>query len=223
MHRNWIAIAGLTLLTVATASHLELRANTLPAPSGGTALAQAQTVRVGAPAPQFTATDSNGKSHKLSDFKGKIVVLEWTNHQCPFVVKHYETGNMQTLQKEAVGKGVIWLSVVSSASGQQGFVNGQQANQLTRSRTASPTAVLLDPNGNLGRLYGARTTPHMFIIDSQGILRYVGAIDDKPTANKADAKTANNYVRPAINSLMSGQPVKSATTQPYGCSVKYGS
>ena len=223
MHRNWIAIAGPMTFTIATTSYQLLHATARPAANGGTPLAQAQPVRVGSPAPQFTVTDSNGKSHKLSDFKGKTVVLEWTNHQCPFVLKHYETGNMQGLQKEATGKGVVWLSVVSSASGQQGFVSGQQANQLTRSRNASPTAVLLDPNGNLGRLYGARTTPHMFVIDGKGVLQYMGAIDDKPTANKADAKTANNYVRAALNSVMSGQPVKSATTQPYGCSVKYGS
>ncbi len=183
--------------------------------------AAAPEVKIGAPAPNFTATDSNGKKHSLSDFKGKTVVLEWTNHDCPFVKKHYETNNMQKLQKSATAEGVIWLSVVSSAPGQQGFVNGAKANELTKSRNASPTAVLLDPEGTLGRLYGARTTPHMFVIAPNGNLAYMGAIDDKPTANKDDVATAKNYVAEALSAIKAGKPVPTPTTQPYGCSVKY--
>ncbi|QDL11100.1 thioredoxin family protein [Brasilonema octagenarum UFV-E1] len=183
----------------------------------------ATPVRVGSPAPDFTATDSNGKSHRLSDFKGKVVVLEWTNHQCPFVLKHYNSNNMQKLQKETTGKGVVWLSVISSAQGQQGYVTPQEANQLTKSRNASPTAVLLDASGEIGRLYQARTTPHIFVIDSSGVLKYAGAIDDKPSTNAADIKSAKNYVIPAVDSVLKGQNVADSTTQPYGCSVKYGS
>ncbi|MUH01012.1 redoxin domain-containing protein [Scytonema sp. UIC 10036] len=183
----------------------------------------ATPVRIGSPAPEFTATDSNGKSHKLSDFKGKTVVLEWTNHQCPFVRKHYDSNNMQQLQKDATSKGVVWLSVISSAQGQQGYVTPQEANQLTKSRSASPTAVLLDPNGEIGRLYQARTTPHMYVIDSKGVLQYAGAIDDKPSTNAADVKSSKNYVSDAVNSVLQGKAVANSTTQPYGCSVKYGS
>jgi hypothetical protein len=181
----------------------------------------APELKIGAPAPNFTATDSNGKKHSLSDFKGKTVVLEWTNHECPFVKKHYETNNMQKLQKSATSQGVIWLSVVSSAPGKQGFVNGAKANELTKSRNASPTAVLLDPDGTLGKLYGARTTPHMFVIAPNGNLAYMGAIDDKPTANKDDVATAKNYVAEALSAIKAGKPVPTPTTQPYGCSVKY--
>lgn len=179
------------------------------------------TLQVGAPAPNFTAVDSNGKRHSLTDFKGKTVVLEWTNHDCPFVKKHYETDNMQKLQRSATSQGVVWLSVISSAPGQQGFVNGAKANELTKSRNASPTAVILDPEGTLGRLYGARTTPHMFIIAPNGTLAYMGAIDDRPSANKDDVAGARNYVAEALNAIRAGQPVPVATTQPYGCSVKY--
>lgn len=221
MHPNRIAIAGLVTLTLATVGYHRINASSTPASS--TQIAQAQPVRVGSAAPQFTGKDSNGKTHSVSDFKGKTVVLEWTNNQCPFVRKHYDSGNMQRLQQEARSKGVVWLSVVSSAPNQQGYVTGQQANQLTRSRNANPTAVLLDPDGNIGRLYSARTTPHMYVIDAKGTLRYAGAIDSNPSARTEDVKTANNYVSAALNSVLSGQAVKTATTQPYGCSVKYAS
>jgi len=184
-------------------------------------ISAATEVKIGAPAPNFTATDSNGKNHNLTDFKGKTVVLEWTNHDCPFVKKHYETNNMQKLQKSATSQGVIWLSIVSSAPGQQGFVNGAKANELTKSRNASPTAVILDPDGKIGKLYGARTTPHMFVIAPNGNLAYMGAIDDKPTANKDDVATAKNFVAEALTAIKAGKPVAVATTQPYGCSVKY--
>ena len=179
--------------------------------------------RIDEMAPDFTGVDSNGVSHNLSDFKGKVVVLEWTNHQCPFVQKHYGSSNMQKLQKEATSKGVVWLSIISSAPDTQGYVSGSEANQLTKSRDASPTAVILDPEGNIGRLYNARTTPHMYVIDTDGVLRYMGAIDDKPTANNADVKTANNYVSAAIDSILNNRPVETTVTQSYGCSVKYKS
>ncbi len=179
--------------------------------------------RVNEPAPDFTGVDSNGVSHTLSDYKGKVVVLEWTNHECPFVGKHYSSGNMQDLQAEATAKDVVWLSIVSSAPGQQGHVDGPEANAQTTRRDASPTAVILDPDGTIGRSYGARTTPHMYVIDSEGTLRYAGGIDNIPSADPADIASAENYVRPAIASLLSGESVEVATSQPYGCSVKYGS
>lgn len=180
----------------------------------------AAAVRVGQPAPDFTARTSTGQTVRLGDYRGRIVVLEWANHECPFVVKHYQSGNMQKLQQEAKAKGVVWLSIVSSAPGQQGFVTAEQANAILKERKASPTAVLLDPEGTIGRLYGARTTPHMFVIDRSGILQYMGAIDDAPGLNQ-DPTKANNYVRAALQQLMAGQKVTTPTTQPYGCSVKY--
>jgi peroxiredoxin len=182
----------------------------------------ASEVKIGAPAPNFSAVDSNGKKHDLTHFKGKTVVLEWTNNDCPFVKKHYETNNMQKIQKSATGQGVVWLSIISSASGQQGFVNGEKANELTKSRNASPSLVLLDPDGTMGRTYGARTTPHMYVISAKGNLEYMGAIDDKPTSDKADVPTAKNYVVEALDAVKAGKAVPTPTSQPYGCSVKYG-
>ena len=179
--------------------------------------------RVGEPAPDFIGVDSNGKTHKLSDLKGKTVILEWTNHDCPFVGKHYSTGNMQKLQKEATGDGIVWLSVISSAPGRQGHVEGAAANDLTKDRSASPSAVILDAKGDIGRAYNARTTPHMFLINEKGTLVYKGAIDDKPSANHADVPTARNYVRDALAATAAGKPVDPDTTRAYGCSVKYGS
>jgi peroxiredoxin len=176
---------------------------------------------IGTPAPDFIATDSNGVSRRLSDLQGATVILEWTNHDCPFVGKHYGTGNMQALQKEATQQGVVWLSVISSAPGKQGHVTPEQANALTRERDAAPTAVLMDPDGKIGRLYKARTTPHMFIIDPQGTLMYMGAIDDKPSANWDDVKTANNHVKTALSAMANNQPIDPSVTRPYGCSVKY--
>jgi peroxiredoxin len=178
-------------------------------------------VGVGKPAPDFTGVDSNGQSHRLSDFKGKTVVLEWTNHDCPFVVKHYSTGNMQALQREATGDGIVWLSIISSAPGKQGHVSPEQANELTASRKAAPSAVILDTSGDIGRLYGAKTTPHMYVIDGSGTLVYMGGIDDRPSSRKSDIEGANNYVRTALNELAAGKPVTDASTRPYGCSVKY--
>lgn len=177
--------------------------------------------RVGMPAPDFVGTDSYGKTVTLSELRGRTVVLEWSNHGCPFVGKHYRSGNMQALQKEAVGQGVVWLTILSSAPGTQGNVTAAEANELTRSRGASPTAVILDPSGTIGRAYDARTTPHMFVIDKTGTLVYMGGIDDKPTTDVADIATAKNYVRLALGAVAAGKPVQEAVTRPYGCSVKY--
>lgn len=176
---------------------------------------------VGKPAPDFSAVDSNGKTHKLTGYRGKIVVLEWTNDGCPYVKKHYGSGNMQSLQKYAAAKGIVWLTIVSSAPGKQGYVDGAQANELTKSRGAAPTAVLLDPEGAVAHLYDARTTPHMFIVNKDGTLVYMGGIDDKPTSNPDDIPSAKNYVRVALDEVLAGKPVAEAVTRPYGCSVKY--
>lgn len=179
--------------------------------------------KIGAAAPDFTAVDSNGRNHKLGEFRGKTVVLEWTNDKCPYVQKHYATGNMQKLQQDATGKGVVWLTVVSSAEGAPGAVDGAGANKLTADRKAAPTAVLLDPEGTVGKAYDARTTPHMFVIDSEGKLRYMGAIDDKPTTENADVAGARNYVAEAIADVAGGKEVAETITRPYGCSIKYKS
>jgi peroxiredoxin len=178
-------------------------------------------VRVGEPAPDFQATDSNSQQHKLSRYRGKFVVLEWHNNGCPYTRKHYESGNMQRLQKEWTGKGVVWLSIISSAPGQQGYVTAQQENDYLKQMKAAPTAVLLDAQGDVGRLYSAKTTPHMFVIDPAGVLIYDGAIDDKATTDQADIATARNYVSQALQEASAGKPVSIPTSRPYGCSVKY--
>jgi peroxiredoxin len=176
---------------------------------------------VGKPAPAFTATDTNGKTHNLGDYKGKIVVLEWTNPQCPYVKKHYESGNMQALQKEATGEGVIWLTVASSAKDHQGYMTAEEANKLIADTGAGATARLMDAEGTVGMLYDAKATPHMFVIGTDGILAYAGAIDDNPSADPATVKTAKNYVRQAIEELRAGKPVSEPLTQAYGCGIKY--
>ena len=177
--------------------------------------------QVGQPAPDFSAVDSAGKRHQLSDYRGRSVVLEWTNHDCPYVRKHYGAGNMQAQQRDATASDVVWLSIISSAPGKQGHVSGTEADRLTRERTASPSAVLLDESGEVGRLYGAKTTPHMFVIDGDGVLRYMGGIDSVASADAADIARAEPYVRTALAQLQVGQPVQPAVTRPYGCSVKY--
>jgi peroxiredoxin len=176
---------------------------------------------LGKPAPDFTGTDSNGNTVKLSDYRGKTVVLEWTNHGCPYVGKHYGTGNMQSLQRQAEEKGIVWLSVISSAPGRQGHVSPDKANELTASRKAAPAAVILDPEGTIGRAYEATATPHMYVIDAAGVLQYKGAIDDKPTANYEDVKTATNYVTAALDAVAQGRTPDPRATRAYGCSVKY--
>lgn len=178
-------------------------------------------LRVGEAAPGFTATDSHGKQHRLTEYRGKFVVLEWHNQGCPFTKKHYDSGNMQKLQRYWTGKGVIWLTVVSSAPGQQGYVTAEQENEYLKRMNAEPTAVLLDPSGDLGHLYGAKTTPHMFLINPQGMLIYEGAIDDKPTTDPSDVRGATNYLAAALEEAMAGKRVTTAATRPYGCSVKY--
>jgi peroxiredoxin len=177
--------------------------------------------KVGEAAPTFSLPSSAGSTHGVADERGKIVVLEWTNHECPYVRKHYETGNMQALQKEATGSGVVWLTIISSAPGEQGYVTSAKANELTTSRKAGPTAVLFDPKGTVGRLYGATNTPHMYLIDKAGVLVYAGAIDDRPTTRTADVAGANNYVRAALQAVAVGQPIKTPVTRAYGCTVKY--
>lgn len=181
----------------------------------------ARAQRVGEPAPDFQATDSNGHVHKLSEYRGKFVVLEWHNNGCPYTRKHYDSGNMQRLQKEWTARGVIWFTVISSARGQQGYVTGEQENEYLKQMNAVPTAALLDPQGDVGRLYAAKTTPHMFIINSQGVLIYDGAIDSKATTDQADIATATNYVSQALEEAIAGKPVSTPTSRPYGCSVKY--
>jgi len=183
--------------------------------------AEAAAAKVGEAAPAFTSTSTAGTTVSLAEYKGKLVVLEWTNHDCPYVRKHYETGNMQALQREATGAGVVWLTIISSAPGTQGYVKPAQADELTTSRKAGPTAVLLDPKGEVGKMYGATNTPHMYLVDKTGLLVYAGAIDDKPTSRRGDVQGANNYVRAALQSVSAGQPVKTPVTRAYGCTVKY--
>ncbi len=176
---------------------------------------------VGRPAPAFTLTDTKGKQHNLADYKGKYVILEWVNFGCPFVKKHYESGNMQATQKKAVDKGVVWLSVCSSAKFKQGNMSAADWNEEIADRKLASTAVLLDESGQVGRAYGAKTTPHMYIVNPDGVLIYRGAIDDKPSTNKDDIPGARNYVLAALDESMAGKPVSMASTTPYGCAVKY--
>jgi hypothetical protein len=187
----------------------------------GLLTATAWAVQPGSPAPDFTATDTHGQTHTLAQYQGKYVVLEWHNRECPFTRKHYASGNMQRLQREWTAKGVIWFTVISSAPGQQGFMTADQENAFLQKVNASPTAVLLDPTGQLGHLYGAKCTPHMFVISPAGILIYDGAIDDKPTTDEEDIASAHNYVSAALQEAMAGKPVSTPATPPYGCSVKY--
>lgn len=182
---------------------------------------QEDTIALGAPAPAFTATDSKGNTIHLSDYQGKIVVLEWTNHGCPFVRKFYDTNTMQDMQKAATKDGIIWLSVVSSAEGKQGFTTPKDANDLIAKEQSNATARLLDVDGSLGRLYGAATTPHMYVIDSAGTLVYAGAMDDQNSVSHGSLKTAKNYVNAALADLKAGQKVQIASSKPYGCAVKY--
>ncbi len=172
-------------------------------------------------APAFTLTDSNGTSHSLSDFAGKVVVLEWINHDCPFVKKHYDKGHMQALQKEATDKGVVWLSICSSAPGKQGHQSAEGHNKLAKAKGVHATAILIDEDGKVGKAYKAETTPHMYVINSEGLLVYQGAIDDKRSTNPDDIASSKNYVREALASVWAGTPVAEPKTKAYGCSVKY--
>ena len=176
--------------------------------------------QIGVSAPDFSLTDSKGVSYSLKDLAGKTVVLEWTNHDCPFVKKHYE-GNMQALQHRFTAEDVVWLSVISSAPGKQGHVSGAEANTLTASRNAAPTAVLFDESGTVGKAYDAKTTPHMYVIDKAGVLQYMGGIDSIPSAKVTDIAKATPYFANAASAVLAGESPDPAVTKPYGCSVKY--
>ena len=185
----------------------------------GTALQAA--VETGKPAPDFQLTDTTGKQVKLSDYKGKVVVLEWTNSACPVVQRHYNTGNMQATQKAATADGVVWLQICSNAKGASGDLDDQKANAWLKKVNASSTAYLRDPSGRVGRLYNAKATPHLFVINKDGTLAYQGAIDDRPSASAAETTKANNFVKAALAALKDGKPVPRANTQAYGCAIKY--
>ncbi|HEY6544479.1 MAG TPA: redoxin domain-containing protein [Dokdonella sp.] len=176
---------------------------------------------IGEAAPAFSTTDSDGRPQSLADYKGKIVVLEWNNPQCPFVRKHYGAGNMQAQQGEAAAAGVVWLSVNSGAAGKQGHLDAAAAKAWVAEQGARPAAYLLDSDGSVGRAYAAKTTPQIAIVDRDGILRYNGAIDSIPSADVEDIKEATQYARQALAEIAAGKPVSVATTEPYGCSVKY--
>jgi hypothetical protein len=180
-----------------------------------------EVAAIGQPAPEWSLKDTSGETQSLSKYQGKIVVLEWTNNTCPFVKKHYNSGNMQSLQKFAKNHGVVWFSVVSSAPGAQGYVTPEQGAEISKEQKSQATAKLLDPEGEVGHEYQAKTTPDIMIIDQKGTLVYSGGIDDKPTLDVADIKTAHNYVRAALEEVLAGKPVTTPTSQPYGCGIKY--
>lgn len=186
-----------------------------------TALFAADSPPVGSTAPDISATDSKGKTQTLSQYKGKYVVLEWFSPECPFVKKHYGSGNMQKLQEEFTGKGVVWLTIDSSAPGLQGNLTAEQANQKIAEWKARSTAFLLDPDGKAGRTYAAKNTPHMFVINPDGKIIYEGAIDSKPTSNASDIASSTNYVKAALDESLAGKTVTISSSRPYGCSVKY--
>ncbi len=181
---------------------------------------QAEPV-INKPAPLFSAQAADGKTVNLADFHGKTVILEWTNNECPFVKKHYETGNIPKLQQQAAAQGVVWLQIISSAPGKQGFVDGATAKKLNEERGATPTNTLFDPEGTIGRLYIATNTPQFFIINPEGVLLYKGAVDSIPSADKADIAKAENYISAALSELAAGKAISKNTTKPYGCTVKY--
>lgn len=201
MSRLSLALAGVAALSLA--------APALAAPA------------IGQPAPAFTAKDGDGKTRSLSEFKDKTVVLEWTNAGCPYVQKHYKSGNMQGLQKDASKDGVVWLTLVSSAPGKQGYVSPTEAKTWKTATGSGATALLLDPAGQVGHAYEAKTTPHMYIVDKAGKLAYMGGIDDKPSADPSTLKGARNYVSAALSDIDAGRPVTTAVSKPYGCSIKY--
>jgi hypothetical protein len=181
----------------------------------------AQAAKVGEAAPGFSLTDSQGQTRSLSEFSGKTVVLEWTNHQCPFVVKHYGAANLPAQQREAVKEDVVWLVINSSAPGKQGHVDAAAANRIQSDWKAAQTHYLFDTDGKVGRMYAAKTTPHMYVIDPQGVLRYNGAIDSIPSADTGDIPEATQYVPQVLSELAAGKAISVGTSQPYGCSIKY--
>lgn len=184
-------------------------------------IALARTAKVDQSAPDFTLKDSNGKEHSLSDFKGKWVVLEWVNFGCPFVRKHYNSGNMQELQKAYTAKGVVWLSICSSAPGKQGYYDGEDLRSEIKEHDSHATAYLVDPEGTVGQMYEAKTTPHMYIVNPEGVLVYAGGIDNIASTNKDDIKKASNYVRENLDAALDGKAIPVKSSKPYGCSVKY--
>ncbi len=186
-----------------------------------TSLFAAESPKVGSAAPDFSLADAKGKTHSVSEYKGKFVVLEWFNPECPFVKKHYSTGNMQKLQEEFAGKGVVWMSIDSSAPGKEGNLTPEAASKQITDWKMNSTTLLLDPEGKAGQAYGAKNTPHMFVVNPEGKIIYEGAIDSKASANVADLAGATNYVKAALDEAMAGKPVTNANTKPYGCSVKY--
>ena len=182
------------------------------------------SVKNGEIAPSFSLLNQDNESVSLDEFKGKKIILEWTNHDCPFVKRHYDTENMQTIQKDMTDNEIVWLSIISSAKGKQGYVTKEQAKELTSERNAHPTHVLLDTNGDVGRMFSAKTTPHMFLLDEVGKVRYQGAIDNLGNTRalfSTDLSKAKNYVRNAVSQLVSGEGVRDKKTRPYGCSIKY--
>jgi peroxiredoxin len=178
-------------------------------------------LQIGQIAPDFAATNSKGDPVRLSEYRGKTVVLEWTNADCPYTHKHYATGNMQAMQALAQKNGIVWLTVISSAPGKPGYVNGPAADALTQSRSAQPSAVLLDPTGTVARMYDAKTTPHMFVIDKDGALKYMGGIDSMATTSEEDIVRAEPYLKEAMLAIAAGQAAPHPVTKPYGCSIKY--
>lgn len=185
------------------------------------AAAPAHAAVVGQPAPDFTLVDVQGQKHTLSSLKGKTVVLEWINYDCPFVAKHYRSGNMPKLQKEYIAKGVVWLAVNSSNVGKQGYFTTEEIKARSQKEGFAASAYLIDTDGTVGKAYGAKTTPHMYVIDAKGTLVYAGGIDDKPSTDVADIATAKSFVRAALDETLAGKPVTTTSSQPYGCSVKY--
>lgn len=214
MNRHALVLFAAALLMNVPATHA--------APASAPAAAPATVAKIGSPAPDFTLVDSNGKSHSLSSFKGKTVVLEWFNKGCPYVQKHYKSSNMQALQKKYTDQGVVWLTIISSAEGKQGFETAADAGKTRGEWKIASTATLLDPKGEVGdKLYKAKTTPHMYVIDAKGTLVYNGAIDSISSSDPADIPKSENYVASALDLVAAGKAVKTATTKPYGCSVKY--
>lgn len=213
-----ISRRSLSVLLAASAAVAAVSTAVFTAFFTGGAMAQ---VAPGQAAPEFTLTELGGKPVNLADFRGKFVVLEWNNPACPFVMKHYGSGNMQGLQKRATGDGIVWLTINSTATSHSEFLKPGELNTWLKQQGAAPSFAMLDPDGKVGRAYGARTTPHMYIIDPQGKLVYAGAIDDKRSTNVADVKTATNHVVTALAEVRAGKPVTVPTTSPYGCSIKY--